>query len=89
MEHRGCVASASSLRNTRPGASMRMGGFCCSMTRICMGLVCVRSRTESSSVKIEGVGAVAGGMALFNVQLGEAVVGKLDSGPSGSDSPCR
>ena len=45
------VASASSLRKTRPGARMRMGGCCCSITRICIGLVCVRSRTESSSLK--------------------------------------
>lgn len=25
-----------------PGAMMRMGGFCCSITRICTGEVCVR-----------------------------------------------
>ena len=39
------VASASSLRNTRPGASIHRGGLWVSMKRICMGLVCVRSST--------------------------------------------
>ena len=41
------VASASSLRYTRPGAMMRMGGFWASMVRTCMGLVWLRSSTAS------------------------------------------
>mgnify|MGYP000919743862 FL=1 len=46
-----CVASTSSLRYTRPGAKIRIGGWpMASMARICMGLVCVRRRTSSSSV---------------------------------------
>ncbi len=42
-----CVASSGSLRCTLPGMTMRTGGVCFSMVRICTGEVCVRSSRRS------------------------------------------
>ena len=42
-----CVASCASLRWTLPGMTMRTGGGCCSMVRICTGEVWVRSSRRS------------------------------------------
>ena len=48
VEHRASgVASGVSLRCTLPGITMRTGGGCFSMVRICTGEVCVRSSRRS------------------------------------------
>src|SRR6185437_3404722 len=44
-----CVASAASLRCTLPGMTIRTGGGCCSIVRICTGDVWVRSSSRSRS----------------------------------------
>ena len=80
------VASAASLRWTLPGMTMRMGGACAIMVRICTGLVWVRMRRRSREGRDcwfgddEGVLGVACGMVGGEVEGFEVVEVGLDLG---------
>jgi hypothetical protein len=73
--------------------TMRIGGFCASMVRICTGEVCVRSTLRFAvgpGRQEEGVVHLARRMALGEVQRGEIVIVGLDVRTFGDgESPCR
>ena len=78
------LASGGSLRYTLPGMTMRSGGFCFSMVRICTGEVCVRSSRRSRcgffswSGDEDRVLRVARGMVRRKIQRLEVVVVGFD-----------